>query len=721
MFKPLISLLLVLGLLFSSPVQARGKNGKKTKKTAKIGFGTYNNLQNQIAETSQQGLFKILKTTSEDFQIAVREFSKIVSALQKNRPTDALAISPESTGIFAEYAHFSHAQALMSLGRYDEAVSAIPLRTLPISKISWDAYWLRLEALVLSGKTAQFETEMTPLLKRLGTDKGAKIKTAYLRGAAALMNGNRALAAKHFLVNLVENAGTEYDARIFDLLRHKSISVNAIMNEALWNMRAEKLIANGYPHEARKIWERFYQNTNGAVKASYRERVAYGTFRERNYEKAAALYSSLWNDKAYSTPEVAVLEKITQSYARYDNFDGAIRANKMLQERFPGSRAAIEAEFKLGFLYFDSGHFKEAITYFERFLNRGTAKQKTDARWYRLWGFFLTKDYAKAKTEMAALAKISKDKKILTLLDYWTARATAAQGDKNTANQMYQKIADAEPYSYYGLLSRQRLHSGKLLPKTLIDPKLMTHLPSGLASIPALPKVSGIPEGDALLKAIVLAALGFDSFAYAETLTSSMGTSGDQALINYQNGANYNIPFANVAGLMNRRGLDETTYTFGYPRAFAKYISPFSHLWGLDQNLAYAIMRQESAFKPEAQSFAYAYGLMQIIPPTGEEIADAIGFSGFHASLLNKPHINTLFGTYYLNYLMGKFNGNPVYAMAGYNAGPLAVSRWVRKSEDQEPDVFIELIPYAETNTYTKKVLVNYLAYSKIYKSESAH
>ncbi len=720
MLKNIISLLVIFGVLFSAPVQARDKNHKKAKKAAKVGFAAYNNLQNQIAETSKQTLSKTLKSTSKSFQAATTELEKIVSALQKNRPTDALAISPASTGIFAEYAHFGRAQAFMTLGRYDEAVTEISLNSSPTSKIAWEAYWLRQEALVMAGKTAQFETEITPILKRLGNDKNAKIKAAYLRGAAALINGNRALATKNLLVDLVENAGTEYDARIFDLLRHKGISVNTIMNESLWNLRAEKLIANGYPHEARKIWERFYQNTNGAIQAGYRERVAYGTFRERNYEKAAALYNSLWNDKVDSIPEVAVLEKITQSYARYDNFDGAIRANKMLQERFPGSRAAIEAEFKLGFLYFDSGHFKEAITYFERFLNPGTAKQKADARWYRLWGYFLTKDYAKAKTEMAALAKISKDKKMLTLLDYWTARATAAQGDKVIANQLYQKIADAEPYSYYGLLSRQRLRSGKLLPKTLVSPDLLSHLPSGVSATPSLPNVSGIPETDGLMKAIVLAALGWDSFAYAESLTSTMGTSGDRALINYQNGANYHVPFANVAGLMNHSGLDESTYTFGYPRAFSKYVIPFSHLWGLDPNLAYAIMRQESAFKPEAQSFAYAFGLMQIIPPTGEEIANAIGFSGFHASLLNKPHINTLFGTYYLNYLMEKFGGNPIYTMAAYNAGPLAVSRWVRKSADQEPDVFIELIPYTETNAYAKKVLVNYLAYLKIYKVGSS-
>jgi soluble lytic murein transglycosylase len=56
--------------------------------------------------------------------------------------------------------------------------------------------------------------------------------------------------------------------------------------------------------------------------------------------------------------------------------------------------------------------------------------------------------------------------------------------------------------------------------------------------------------------------------------------------------------------------------------------------------------------------------------------------------------------------------------MAAYNAGPEAVSRWHQKYRNEEADVFVELIPYAQTNDYVKKVLLNYLSYRRLYPSD---
>jgi soluble lytic murein transglycosylase len=191
--------------------------------------------------------------------------------------------------------------------------------------------------------------------------------------------------------------------------------------------------------------------------------------------------------------------------------------------------------------------------------------------------------------------------------------------------------------------------------------------------------------------------------------------SGDDLLRVFQSAANYNRGYAINAAAIKRSDGNLTTYHMVYPRAFNKYVEPYAQMWGLDPNLAYAIMRQESAFRPEAKSFANAYGLMQIIPPTGEEIAHTIGYEDFHASQLNQPHVNTLFGTEYLSQLMKELGQQPVYTIAAYNAGPLAVTRWIRKAQNQDMDVFVELIPYEETNNYVKKVLINYLTYRKLY------
>jgi soluble lytic murein transglycosylase len=55
-----------------------------------------------------------------------------------------------------------------------------------------------------------------------------------------------------------------------------------------------------------------------------------------------------------------------------------------------------------------------------------------------------------------------------------------------------------------------------------------------------------------------------------------------------------------------------------------------------------------------------------------------------------------------------------IYAVAAYNAGPPAVSGWITKHGEKEPDEFVELIPYQETRQYVKRVLRSYREYFRL-------
>jgi soluble lytic murein transglycosylase len=56
-----------------------------------------------------------------------------------------------------------------------------------------------------------------------------------------------------------------------------------------------------------------------------------------------------------------------------------------------------------------------------------------------------------------------------------------------------------------------------------------------------------------------------------------------------------------------------------------------------------------------------------------------------------------------------------VKAIAAYNAGQNAVTRWEQQIATDDPEEFIERIPYAETRLYVKLVLRNQLNYRRIY------
>ena len=128
-------------------------------------------------------------------------------------------------------------------------------------------------------------------------------------------------------------------------------------------------------------------------------------------------------------------------------------------------------------------------------------------------------------------------------------------------------------------------------------------------------------------------------------------------------------------------------------------------------------MRQESLIEHSAESIAGARGLMQVMPATGEYIAERSDFGAIHPDQLWLPFISVKFGAWYINQQLQLFDGNQFAALAAYNAGPGNVLEWVKVSGDL--DVFVESIPYRESRTYIRTIYVNLAAYRSLYGSAS--
>ena len=96
---------------------------------------------------------------------------------------------------------------------------------------------------------------------------------------------------------------------------------------------------------------------------------------------------------------------------------------------------------------------------------------------------------------------------------------------------------------------------------------------------------------------------------------------------------------------------------------------------------------------------------MQLIPTT----ADAMLPKNYQRPLtrekLMEPSTNVYLGTKYLSKLMRRFQRQPERALAAYNAGPTAVSRWNKREHMREIDMFVEEIPYEETQDYVRRVI----------------
>jgi soluble lytic murein transglycosylase len=103
------------------------------------------------------------------------------------------------------------------------------------------------------------------------------------------------------------------------------------------------------------------------------------------------------------------------------------------------------------------------------------------------------------------------------------------------------------------------------------------------------------------------------------------------------------------------------------------------------------------------RSVVGAVGLLQLMPETANELAG----EPLSPSDLEDPQRNAGLGGRYLRKLMERWSGNPLLAVASYNAGPNAVARWINPKLQAQPELWVEAIPYPETRLYVKKVLGN--------------
>ena len=155
--------------------------------------------------------------------------------------------------------------------------------------------------------------------------------------------------------------------------------------------------------------------------------------------------------------------------------------------------------------------------------------------------------------------------------------------------------------------------------------------------------------------------------------------------------------------------------TVFYPLPHDEIIFATAHEYDVDPYLVFAIIRAESKYQNAAESPVGARGLMQIMPETGQWIADQMNVDGFHSDDLHKPEVNIRFGCWYIKNLNDELKGNLPLAIAAYNAGMGKVNQWVKEGKWDGNPKNMEGIPFPETKQYVKNVLKNYEAYKAIY------
>jgi soluble lytic murein transglycosylase len=139
---------------------------------------------------------------------------------------------------------------------------------------------------------------------------------------------------------------------------------------------------------------------------------------------------------------------------------------------------------------------------------------------------------------------------------------------------------------------------------------------------------------------------------------------------------------------------------------------------GVDASLIAAVIYTESRFRDQT-SHAGAKGLMQLMPATADYIAHKSGGTRFERADLATPQINIAYGTWYLRYLLDKYDGNTILTLAAYNGGEGKVDEWRRNAAARgEKFRVASHVPFKETREYVSRVLKARADYRKNYRAE---
>ncbi len=106
-------------------------------------------------------------------------------------------------------------------------------------------------------------------------------------------------------------------------------------------------------------------------------------------------------------------------------------------------------------------------------------------------------------------------------------------------------------------------------------------------------------------------------------------------------------------------------------------------------------------------------GLMQLLPRTARRMARSMRIPMRNRRALLNTSTNIKLGVGYLKKVIDRYDGHPVLAIAAYNAGGRHVKRWLPEESAIPADLWIELVPFAETRKYMKRVLTYTVIYEQ--------
>lgn len=318
---------------------------------------------------------------------------------------------------------------------------------------------------------------------------------------------------------------------------------------------------------------------------------------------------------------------------------------------------------------------------------------------------------------------------------YWLGRAYLAKGNKAAALTTWEAGIKQYPVAYYALQGLNRIREAA--------PKRYAELVAELAADPkdfdpAAPAFTFKPRVEwgapGFQRAMELLRLGLGDPAAAELRKLGLAAPAgkhrvdDPELIEKLWAMAYLYDRAgwHATSLWPTRwhildyrkqwpvGANRARWRIAYPKGYEELLARHAKLNQVPFAMQIGIVREESGFNPRTESYANAWGLTQMIPPTAKDYAKGTSIAPTRENMFD-PEMNVTVGSRFLGSLFKRYDNFTLLVPPGYNAGPGFVRRALKLRGTLAADEFIESIVDDQARNYSKRVLGSYFTYSWLY------
>jgi soluble lytic murein transglycosylase len=386
---------------------------------------------------------------------------------------------------------------------------------------------------------------------------------------------------------------------------------------------------------------------------------------------------------------------------------------------------AARALYEMAKEYKSLGRFSDAERVLSRYLEAFPAGGDAGAALtMRGLSRYVGRRYAEADEDFRRLSREADRRADREMAGFWRGKSRLAMGDTTGAIEAIRAGLDyAMPDNYYGFRCLDLLESlgaadssVRWRPAPSFDPARNPFAPEGLDQINERARIQ-------FKRGLALARGGFGSEAIVDLNKAAEMIPDDASLLDVNAAIGIRLGLYTFAMQSARRALSRVSnageearlWRYVYTLGYHDLIDPAAAANDLDPMLVTGLIRRESLFDERAVSRAEARGLMQLMLPTARSLARQLGEPAPEPADLFDPELSVRYGTRYLRQKIDEFDGKVEVALAAYNAGEGKAREWRSLLDEWDPDLFMELVDYAETKDYVRIVSYHRNTYHLFY------